>query len=371
MGRAVRWDPCISHTGNEAENFIGTYFAEPSRKVVMIAGAGFDPRATMVAEQLAKAAGENLRAVLFRENRPNPDVTLVTRAEGNIATLQRIVPAQELKQIDIFGTDGAVTGGRNAINALQRSALGEATDIVVDASALSVGTCYPIVGYLIQSIERQGLTSNLHLLVAHDATLDGLIHSTPSDTPSFVHGFKGGSTLDDATGAAKLWLPQLATGRHAVLGRLHTFVQPNDTCPILPFPASEPRLADRLAEEFLTEFESWEVDSRDLVFAAEEDPLDLYRTILRLDDLRRPVFAESGGSMLILSPLGSKVMALGALMAALERELPVAYLESISHELADGVPGPGAKANLIHIWLEGDVYPQPRPPLGGKHRGTS
>lgn len=77
--------------------------------------------------------------------------------------------------------------------------------------------------------------------------------------------------------------------------------------------------------------------------------------------------------MLILSPLGSKVMALGAMMAALERELPVAYLESLSYELDEGVPGSGSngKANLIHIWLEGDVYPQPRPPLGGKHTSVS
>jgi hypothetical protein len=131
-------------------------------------------------------------------------------------------------------------------------------------------------------------------------------------------------------------------------------------------------LADRLVEEFLTELaEAWEVDSRDIVFAAEEDPLDLYRTILGLDDLRRPVFAGAGGSMLVLSPLGSKVMALGALMAALERELPVAYLESINYELGDGISGPSGKANLIHIWLEGDVYPQPRPPLGGQTTGVS
>ncbi len=115
------------------------------------------------------------------------------------------------------------------------------------------------------------------------------------------------------------------------------------------------------------------MDSRDIVFAAEEDPLDLYRTILRLDDLRRPVFAEAGGSMLILSPLGSKVMALGALMAALERDLPVAYLESLSYELDEGVPNSGSegKASLLQIWLEGDVYPQPRPPLSEQPTSVS
>ena len=67
--------------------------------------------------------------------------------------------------------------------------------------------------------------------------------------------------------------------------------------------------------------------------------------------------------MLILSPLGSKLMALGALMAALERNLPVVYLESISYELETKMPVKIDPPNLIHIWLEGEVYPQPRPAL--------
>lgn len=212
--------------------------------------------------------------------------------------------------------------------------------------------------------------STLHVFVAHDPTLDAAIQSVPSDAPGYVHGFKGGSTLDGSAAAAKLWLPQLATGRRGALGRLHEFVGPHDTCPILPFPASDPRLGDKLAEEFLTEMESgWSVDTRNIVYADEADPLDLYRTVLRLDDLRKPVFREVGGSLLVLSPLGSKVMALGALMAALERDLPVAYLESISYDLDGSVPLTSSTPNLVHIWLEGDVYTQPRPVL---HReGTS
>ena len=72
--------------------------------------------------------------------------------------------------------------------------------------------------------------------------------------------------------------------------------------------------------------------------------------------------------MLILSPLGSKVMALGALMAALERDLPVAHLESIGYELEASVPETIDRPNLIHVWLEGEVYRQPRPalPMGGR-----
>ena len=99
------------------------------------------------------------------------------------------------------------------------------------------------------------------------------------------------------------------------------------------------------------------MDARNIIYADEGDPLDLYRTILRLDDLRAPVFEETGGSMLVLSPLGSKVMAFGALLAALERDLPIVYLESVGYELESRVPERFDDSNLIHLWLEGDVYP--------------
>ena len=67
--------------------------------------------------------------------------------------------------------------------------------------------------------------------------------------------------------------------------------------------------------------------------------------------------------MLVLSPLGSKLMAVGALMAALERNLPVVYLESVGYEFEAIVPEEIGRPNLIHLWLEGDVYPRPRPAL--------
>ena len=154
-------------------------------------------------------------------------------------------------------------------------------------------------------------------------------------------------------------MPQLARGRRATLQRIHNFVDPHDVCPILPFPSARPRLGDELAEHFLTELESgWRVDLRNVVYAAEDDPLDLYRTILRIDDLRKPVFEEVGGSLLVLSPIGSKILALGALMAALERNLPVVYLEAIGYEM-NGTQQDElfrATSNLIHVWLEGEVY---------------
>ena len=363
MGCEHRWDPCIAHRDGEVGEFLARHFGQPGRNVLLVGGAGFDPRACAVAARLGET-GTSVRALLVKEVRPDPPQDQVERAAANTTALLATLAERQVEQIDIFGSDGAVVGGRNAINVVSQQSLGGVTDVVVDISALSVGTSFPIIRYFVERIVRGKESVNLHLSVAHDPHLDAGIRSKPGDSPGYIHGFKGRSTLFDTADAARLWLPQLATGRRRALGLLYDFVDPHDTCPILPFPASDPRLGDTLAEEYLTELEStWSVDTRNIVYADEGDPLDLYRTILRLDDLRQLVFEATGGSMLVLSPLGSKVMALGALMAALERDLPVAHLEPIGYKLEALAPETIAPPNLIHVWLEGEVYPQPRPPL--------
>lgn len=302
--------------------------------------------------------------MLLTETRPSPLKDQLERAARNRRTLLAMMPGSQDVAVEIFGADDAVVGGRSVVKTLRQQGLGGVTDVVVDTSALSIGISFPIVRYFVERIESGTKPQDLHVLLAHDPQLDAAIRSIPGDAPSYVHGFKGGSTLSGTEGTAKLWLPQLARSRRVALGRLHDFVAPDDTCPILPFPASDPRRGDTLAREYLTEFESsWSVDERNIVFAAESDPLDLYRTLLQLDDLRRPVFEATGGSMLVLSPLGGKAMALGALLAAMERDLPVAYIEPVDYELVPELPREVRSPNLIHLWLEGEVYPQPRPAL--------
>lgn len=358
-----RWDPSISHRGTEVEKFIADYFALAGRRILLVAGAGFDPRSTAVTGRLA-ATGSPIRALFVQENRPSPIRDLVDRATFNVCSLVSTLPNWLVIPVDIFATDDAVIGGRNVIRVIDSQELDEFTDVVIDISALSIGTSFPIVRYFVKRLESGGYPYNLHIFVAHDPVLDAKIRTIPSDRPGWIHGFKGGSTLDSSSDTNRLWLPQLATGRRGQLGPLFGLVKPHDTCPILPFPASNPRLGDELAEEFMEELEStWAVDARNIVYADEADPLDLYRTILRLDDLRKPVFCEAGGSLLFLSPLGSKIMALGALMAALERDLPVAHLEPIGYSLESGTQRTSSDPRLVHIWLEGDVYPSGRPAL--------
>jgi len=272
-------------------------------------------------------------------------------------------PQSQEHFIQIFADDSAVIGGRSAASLMGKLSLDGITDILVDISALSIGIAFPIIKHFMEVLAQEARqVPNLHVLSCDSPAIDRTIRSRPSDRVAPILGFHGGWGLDEKSRAAILWMPQLSPGKSAVLGRIFQFLrndQPDTVvCPILPFPSSRPRLSDELLEEYADELQgAWSVDVRDLVYADEKSPLDLYRTILRIDDARRRVFTSVGGSQIILSPLGSKALSLGALMAALERNFTILHVEAMGYtmENGQGEPPPGSE-ELVHIWLHGESY---------------
>jgi hypothetical protein len=357
-----RWARCIYHLGLNTKEFLQLFLTEPHTRVLLIAGAGFDPRSTAVARLIAQYAGRRAQGYFLREERPRPDAPLVSRADQNEKALRELIPHCSVARLDVFAADNAVVGGRKAVRLVSALALDDLTDLFVDFSALSIGVAFPIVRYLLTAAQYQGL--NLHLVVADEPETDAEIRSTATDVADAIHGFKGGWGLDANSRAALLWMPQLATGKRSVLERIRQRVQPHAFCPILPFPADNPRLPDQLIEQYAEEFENtWRVDTRDIVYASERNPLDLYRTILRMDDSRKRVFSEIGGSQIILSPVGSKALAVGALMAALERDFTIMYVEALGYS-ADFASLDAIREDqtteLVHVWLSGEAYAPPR-----------
>lgn len=353
-----KWARCVLQRGDNLRDFLQGYLGAANRRVFLLAGGGFDPRSTALAEELARLSKTEVRALWVRERRPISLLDLRTKAEANVGRLLELLPSSEVLDLNVFAADSAPIGGREIVRALQSVDLSEATDLILDASALSTGILFSAAKYL-HEFARGRCGVNLHLFVKKDEAEDFRIRGTPSDTPAFLHGFRGTFTLDSSARAAKLWIPQLVPGRRMMLQNLHTFLDVDDVCPVLPFPSIDPRLGDKLVEEYKDALTRWGVDFRNFVYAAENNPLDLYRTILRLHHARNTAFKETGGSLIVLSPTGSKVLALGALLAALDLDLPVALFESVGYEIeAVSMPPslPSDRTFLMHLWLQGAAY---------------
>lgn len=355
MKTRSRWDRCVSHRGQEAEKFLSEFFSDTKRKVLIIAGAGFDPRSTAATALLAKTAPNRITGIFLRENRPNPATELKKRGDENEARLKKLVSNHSIEQIEIFDQYLAVIGGVQIVASAGKINPNDFTDIIVDASAMSTGIIFPLTRFLLEKVKS--LPTNVHLLVSASAKTDDQIVSVPHDKTSLIHGFKGGLGLSAAIESTKLWLPQLVAEQAQVLGKIFSAIEPDLVCPIFPFPSQNCRSVDELLEEYRESLETWEVDNRNLVFAAEDDPLDLYRVILQIDQTRSRIFKEIGGSKTIISPLGSKLLAIGSLMAAIERDFPVVYVESVSYKVQPTIESAGLdETELVHLWLSGEAY---------------
>jgi hypothetical protein len=367
----ARWQHCISYTGSEVEEFLRGYLQEGGRSCLLVAGAGFDPRSSAIAELIAKAtAGTStrVRAIFIREHRPNPGGELVRLGNQHAEHLQRTIADSRIVDIEVLAeNDRAVVGGQRVVAAMRGDLdlLNGITDVILDMSALSIGISFPLASYLSAASSQAG--TNFHLMAASNPNFDEAIFSIPSDVVDPVRGFSGEIDYEEGADEPKIWLPHLAKNRASSLQQILVNLKgPVKICPVLPLSQSDPTSGDRLLAEYENELtDEWEVDPRDLVYAIEDDPLDLYRTISAIYRRTRSVFKDVIRPHLVLSPSGNKVLAIGALMAALEHGIAIRYVESVGYEVDwNKVEAVGSSASrLVHVWLQGDPYAEePEPP---------
>lgn len=355
------WENCVTHFDDGVDQFIEDFFSQSSRCCVLVAGAGFDPRTQRIASKLSATMGKRVHGLFIREDRGDRSIALQTLADDNETQLRSIIADATVAHVQIFSAeDRAPVGGHGVRSAIDSFTWPDGiTDIVLDMSALSTGVGFPLARLLLEYAEASP-TVSLHLMVVSNPELDDLIVGEPSAQVQFVRGYSGPSGSYDALPVARIWLPQLGRGRVETLRRIRsTLDNVYKVCPVVPFPARNPRRADELLAEYQSQLlNEWEVDARDLIYVSERNPLDCYRTIstlkLRYDRTVEDVFFPQ----LILSPFGSKVIAVGAMMAAIEHNLSVQYVETLRYEfdpigLQAATPPPDM---AVHIWLHGPVY---------------
>ncbi len=360
------WDECIATYGKEVATFFGAHFADTKRRCLIVGGAGFDPRCVTFAQLLHDHLGARLDGFFLREHRPDPSPELVTRADVNIATLKGLVSILTVKDIEVLAKeDKAVIGGRRAVQALDAVPLAPYTDIIIDFSALSVGISFPVARLLLEKAAAEAGPKNVHVVVASNAGIDDAVRVIPSDVVDPVHGFSALLDLQESAQEPKIWMPALAFGKGQSLELIRAGLRgPVTVCPVLPISQRDPRTSDRLIADYEDElYQSWEVPASNTVFPIEDDPLDLYRTITSIYKRYTKWFQEVERAHVVLTPSGSKTLAIGALMAAIEHELPVRYVEAVDYVVSwPAVDGAQKVADEpIHVWLSGEAYPKLAP----------
>ena len=82
MSHECRWDPSIVNRGDDVDGFLAPNLGKSDRRILLVAGAGFDPRALVVAARL-RDMDLIVHAVLIKEKRPDPPQNLLDRTNAN------------------------------------------------------------------------------------------------------------------------------------------------------------------------------------------------------------------------------------------------------------------------------------------------
>ena len=350
---------CVAHECEEAREFFEDVLCV-SERVLFIGTVGLEASSLYFPMLLRKSTQVDYRFIV--EKRPSVAPDLVKLGLRHRAFLEANLGSARTQfvEVAVVADDGATVAGRNAVNAAGKW-LGPAySDIVIDATGMSRGTCFPITKQAMEIATRHG--ANLHLVVAGEKKRTLQIRSETNDRADWVQGFQGKMWSDQAEDIMTLWVPQLSERMSGALSRMYPVLQNlSEVCPILPFPAYDLRRGDNLRSEYRDALQNeWEAGSLDLIYAHETDPLDVFRTVSKLHNTRQRVFGGTEQlATTVLSPNGWRVGSIGMLLAAIEHDLPMLYVETVGYSCEGEIPEtiePKVPDVSWHLWLAGAPY---------------
>ena len=375
----LRWDPYVLRRGAEFATFWGDRFRS-ERDVLLITSSGFDPRSVLCPQAILAAGGAGRRDALLVDlveaggETPSPIDAL---SASNLSTIREAFSDRgdvRVEPVSVWTNDGhrrRRVGSQNARRLTADLDLDSYGDVIVDVSALPRSIYFPILGGLLARADMarasSGASLNLHVVVAENADIDQRIQKiAPDETASYVPGFSAEMELESVEGVPKVWIPVLGEGRSAQLERIYNLIQPDEVSPLLPSPSYNPRRSDDLIVEYQELlFDRWQVGSNDLVYASERNPFEVYRQIVRTVQHHHFALGPLDGCRAAVSALSSKLLSLGALLAAYDSKswpgngagvsIALAHVDVGGYDINDPTDIE-SETELFTLWLTGDCY---------------
>jgi hypothetical protein len=346
---------------------------ERNSKSCLVVGKGFDPRMLGGVTALSKVLDtKDLSVVLlvFDEGLTSPSRKYDELVQKNMNALAKMIPAEQIQQrtITMFSSEGRRTTSRSA-ESVFRSAdeLRGFTDIFVDVSSLPRSVYFPVVAKLLHLLDGvDGEAPNLFVLVSESADLDRRIVDEGIDEDAdYIHPFRGAVERESAAGRPKVWFPLLGENQSVQLTRVYDLINPAEICPLLPSPSTDPRRGDNLVVEYRELlFDQLRVETRNFIYASETNAFEAYRQLRRAILHYAEALKPLGGSNAVISANSSKLLSVGALLAAYElkregADIAIAHVEAHGYVLKDPIMDFERLSNesrLQCLWLSGSCY---------------
>lgn len=338
----------------------------PGRTVLLL-GVGFDPRSMVVLQKLLSDAPSELTIVRIDLPSPSPSSDPVTRtlASDNLAAFEETTEGLDVRVIPFPSVHERINAGpRIAQKVSSAEFLDDCGHVLLDISSLPSTVYFPILKALLQACDISSgdaahFGGELQVVACENPEVDAAIKDHGVSDAEIVGGFRKGLDQESQQNGVIVWVPTLGENCREALEAIHSFLDPKDTTPVLPFPARWPRRADDLILEHHVElFDRFRVTTSNIIYADERNPFDLYRTLCRLNRDYHQALKPLGTPTLALSAHSSKLLSIGVLLAAYENDLPILAAPAKDYALDEEVNLDKVSVfnRVASLWLSGAPY---------------
>ena len=372
---SMRWDPYMLFEGDAFDQFWREHLSRHTRDLLFIVGRGFDVRALDAPCRIMHCDGKGRRKLwilCFDNGRPETE----DRAEmtaANMTQLQQLFGTDHITEvpIKIIGSGQQSITSRNTARALSHSDKIEAyTDIVIDVSAMPRMIAMTAIAKLIRLLDdifkNDEIDANLHVVTAESVISDSsATGGSLSEKVTNVVGFSGRLNSQVDEHVPRIWFPVLGEGQGERLTLIREELRPDEICPVIPFPSREPRRGDQIIDSYRPIlFDDFQVEPLNILHACEFNPFEAYKQLFGAIDRYCDSLRELGGCKAFVSPLSSKLLSVGALLACYDHTsktrprgegelfLGIPYVESVSY----GAPNQNnnVERKLYSMWIRGE-----------------
>ena len=369
---STRWLNYVLRTGEGFVDLWSDIFGSGRRDLLFIVGKGFDPRMCLAAKILVGLGGPGLRhcaLVGYDEGSMSASHIHDKLVAANVETLTKLFSnhgSLDERHIRMWSDDGRRRVGSRGATEVFNSVdeLTHYTDVVLDISALPRSLYMPMLAKLLYLIDRtEGKPPNLHVVTADNPILDGAINAEGiSDDASYLHGFESGIEQESTAYIPKVWMPILGEGKAVHFEKIHDLVAPDEIAPIVPFPCADPRRTDNLILEYRQLlFDRARIEPANFIYIPEQNPFHVYRAIVEAVQHYSDALQTLGGCKVIISALASKLLSLGALLAAYDLKssgycVGIAHVPASGYSITTSAGEQPRTHSLFEVWIAGEPY---------------
>jgi len=339
------WKHYVYRRGDAVHDLWDGLFHNRPINFLYIAGRGFDIRVKAVLSQfldnirLSGHTIEKAELLLVGFDRYELSEDLAELTESNAKDLESLF--QEVGEVTNVTISESSDGeddlsASTALRITIREVLAkitDQTDIILDVSSLPrvayIGLLTSILSKLVpnnnggRDLYANGV--NFQVLVAEDSNLDSQIKSEdPDNDLVLIPGFSSAMHAESFQDWPLVWFPILGENRVKQFEKIAISAGIPDTaeiCPIVPHPSADPRRSDRLIVEYkLALFDALKTPTSNILHAHESHPFEAYRQLLEAMERYRDSLMILGGCRLVVTPLASKLISIGAGLACFEMQ---------------------------------------------------